>query len=237
MVGAVRFELTTSCTRSKRASQTTLRPDKLVLKDAMPDAKCNLKFHPTGVGQVVPWFYFGVAGKIFITRLVPHASVRIDAILGTGFAPQIIHQIMAKNTWLLIFVAVVLATAYVVFFTDWFRPHTVTIFHTCRNVRFRQGQENNQPAVIFGLTRPLKITEIKVVVLADYQANHNVLPLWHLVASSNAVPEKTFIYGQHIRGLKPEVPGTHAQPLTNDVTYRLLLTAGNLRGEHDFMLK
>jgi hypothetical protein len=26
MVGAVRFELTTSCTRSKRASQTTLRP-------------------------------------------------------------------------------------------------------------------------------------------------------------------------------------------------------------------
>jgi hypothetical protein len=27
MVGAVRFELTTSCTRNKRASQTTLRPD------------------------------------------------------------------------------------------------------------------------------------------------------------------------------------------------------------------
>ena len=28
MVGAVRFELTTSCTRNKRASQATLRPDK-----------------------------------------------------------------------------------------------------------------------------------------------------------------------------------------------------------------
>ena len=28
MVGAVRFELTTSCTPSKRASQTTLRPDR-----------------------------------------------------------------------------------------------------------------------------------------------------------------------------------------------------------------
>ena len=27
MVGAVRFELTTSCTRNKRASQATLRPD------------------------------------------------------------------------------------------------------------------------------------------------------------------------------------------------------------------
>ncbi|MDB6124250.1 MAG: hypothetical protein JWQ71_3243 [Pedosphaera sp.] len=27
MVGAVRFELTTSCTRNKRASQPTLRPE------------------------------------------------------------------------------------------------------------------------------------------------------------------------------------------------------------------
>ena len=27
MVGTVRFELTTSCTRNKRASQATLRPD------------------------------------------------------------------------------------------------------------------------------------------------------------------------------------------------------------------
>ena len=27
MVGAVRFELTTSCTRNKRASQATLRPE------------------------------------------------------------------------------------------------------------------------------------------------------------------------------------------------------------------
>jgi rfaE bifunctional protein nucleotidyltransferase chain/domain len=30
MVGAVRFELTTSCTRNKRASQATLRPDWIV---------------------------------------------------------------------------------------------------------------------------------------------------------------------------------------------------------------
>lgn len=34
MVGAVRFELTTSCTRNKRASQTTLRPDNW--SDMMP---------------------------------------------------------------------------------------------------------------------------------------------------------------------------------------------------------
>ena len=33
MVGAVRFELTTSCTPSKRASQATLRPEPLNLLD------------------------------------------------------------------------------------------------------------------------------------------------------------------------------------------------------------
>ncbi len=32
MVGAVRFELTTSCTRNKRASQATLRPEPEKLK-------------------------------------------------------------------------------------------------------------------------------------------------------------------------------------------------------------
>ena len=34
MVGAVRFELTTSCTRNKRASQATLRPDLRARQDA-----------------------------------------------------------------------------------------------------------------------------------------------------------------------------------------------------------
>ena len=144
---------------------------------------------------------------------------------------------MAKNNWKLFAVAAVLAVTYIVFFTGWFRPQTVAIFHTCRNGRPRFAQGTGGTMVIFGLARPLKITELKVVVLADYQTNHNVLPLWHLVASSNAVPEKTFVYGQFIRGLKPEVPGTHAKPLTNDVIYRLFVTAGKIRGEHDFALK
>ena len=34
MVGAVRFELTTSCTRNKRASQATLRPDSIFTKQS-----------------------------------------------------------------------------------------------------------------------------------------------------------------------------------------------------------
>ena len=41
MVGAVRFELTTSCTRNKRASQATLRPDAWQQKVPSAEDYCN----------------------------------------------------------------------------------------------------------------------------------------------------------------------------------------------------
>ena len=49
VVGAVRFELTTSWTRTKRASQTTLRPD--TEPQIMPagNLKCNAE--KTGAGE------------------------------------------------------------------------------------------------------------------------------------------------------------------------------------------
>ena len=43
VVGAVRFELTTSCTRNKRASQATLRPD-AAKKLPVVEADCNDDF-------------------------------------------------------------------------------------------------------------------------------------------------------------------------------------------------
>ena len=42
MVGAVRFELTTSCTRNKRASQATLRPEPELLVCGAPGEKANM---------------------------------------------------------------------------------------------------------------------------------------------------------------------------------------------------
>ena len=144
---------------------------------------------------------------------------------------------MTKKNWLLILIAVGLAVAYGVFFTDWFQPQTVKIFHTTRSLPGRQTQRAGLPNLMFGLNRQCKLTEIKVVPLAAYQTNQNTLPLWHLVSDSNSVPLKTFAYGQLIRGLKPAIPGIRAQPLTNNVTYRLLVTAGKIKGEHDFELK
>ena len=46
-----------------------------------------------------------------------------------------------------------------------------------------------------------------------------------------------FFYGQRIPGLKPEVAGAHAQPLQTNVTYRLFVTAGSAKGQHDFEIK
>jgi hypothetical protein len=75
---------------------------------------------------------------------------------------------------------------------------------------------------------------VKVVPLVAWQNDHNVLPLWHLVSDSNSIPIKTFSYGQNIRGMKPAVPGTHADPLEPNVLYHLILAAGKTKGEHDF---
>jgi hypothetical protein len=144
---------------------------------------------------------------------------------------------MTKKSWLLILLAVGLAVAYGVFFTDWLQPKSVKIFHTNRNLPMRQGKRGGLPNLMFGLNRQFKLTDIRVVPLAAYQTNKNTLPLWHLVSDSNSVPVKSFFYGQLIRGLKPAVPGIRAQPLTNDVTYRLIVTAGSFMGEHDFELK
>ena len=147
---------------------------------------------------------------------------------------------MTKKNLLLILFAIALAAVYAVWFTDWFRPGTVQIFHTSRNLRpnFRRGPGGGaMPPLIFGVNRQLKFTELKVVPLAGFQTNQNVLPLWHLVSDSNSVPVKTFFYGQMIRGMKPAIKGTHPASIETNTTYRLIITAGKIKGQHDFELK
>ena len=144
-----------------------------------------------------------------------------------------------KNLFLLLFVAV-LATIYAVYFTDWFAPKTFKIFHTSRNLRpLRPGFQRTGalPSLNFGVSRQLKLTEIKVVPLAAWTTNSHVLPLWHLVTESNSVPVKTFFYGQFIPGLHPAIKGTHSEMPETYVVYRIFVTAGKFKAEHDFELK
>lgn len=145
-----------------------------------------------------------------------------------------------KRNWLLTLIALILVIVYAVFFTDWWQPKTIEIFHTSRMLPARKHRKNTpdaQPVLIFGINRALRPTDIKVVPLEAYKTNQNTLPLWHLVADSNSVPIKAFTYGLPIRGLKPAVAGIRADPLTNGVTYRIIVEADNFKGEHDFELK
>jgi hypothetical protein len=144
---------------------------------------------------------------------------------------------MNKKNFILIAVALALAGVYVVYFTDWFKPKTIHISHTVRPGRSgnRPG-EAAAPLLAFGLGGDYELTEIKVVPLAALQANPLAQPIWHLVSDSKSVPIKFFIYGQGIQGMKPEVPGVRPQPLQPNITYRLLVQAGSLKGQHDFQV-
>ena len=148
-----------------------------------------------------------------------------------------LQKFMTKKNWLLLATFAALAVVYVVCFTDWFKPKTVQIFHTIRTAHFRRAKAGAGPSLIFGINQKLKLTEIKVVPAAEFKTNENTLPLWHIVSDSNSVPVSSFAYGKPIRGMRPAVKGASPQPLETNITYLLIVTAGNIRGEHDFELK
>ncbi len=144
---------------------------------------------------------------------------------------------MTKKNWLLIAAAIALMAVYVVYFTDLFRPKTIRIFYTTRNLMGQRGpQASALPNLTFGLNTAFKLTEVRVVPLAEWQTNQQVLPVWHLVSDSNSVPVKMFHYGWRIPGMKPAVSGKRADPLESNVVYRIFVAAGKLKGQHDFEL-
>jgi hypothetical protein len=145
---------------------------------------------------------------------------------------------MTRKNWILITVTLILAGVYAFYFTDWFKPKIIQISHTSRVIRrrFRFNEKNDAATlpVTFGFDHRYKLTEIKVVPLATWQTNKNALPIWHLISDSNSVPVENFIYGQNIRGMRPEVVGAHATPLQPTITYHLFVKAGSATGQHDF---
>jgi hypothetical protein len=141
---------------------------------------------------------------------------------------------MTKKNWLLIAIAIILATLYLVYFTDLFKPKKIIISHTALRAMTQPGAA--LPLLLFNLNGSFRLTELKMVPLAEWQANPHVLPVWHLVSDSNSVPVKIIRYGAGIRGMKPAVEGKRADPLDPDIVYRLFVTAGSIKGQHDFKL-
>lgn len=148
---------------------------------------------------------------------------------------------MTKKQLLTLAIAVVALAAYAYYFTDWFASDRIQIVHTLRaptpvrNSRRPRPPENpTVNTVSFGLNGKYQLTEVKVVPVADLVTNKYAPPIWHLVSESNSVPTKGFVYGMNIKGMHPKVRGMSPDPLLPNVTYRLFLSAGDIKGEYDF---
>jgi hypothetical protein len=144
---------------------------------------------------------------------------------------------MTKKNLVLLLFTLGLAVVYAIWFTDWFHPVALRISHTHRDLHPHLQHGNALPSLKFGVNGEFRLTEIKVVPLAGYEANHNILPLWHLVSDSNSVPVKTFFYGEYIRGMRPNLKGAGPEALQTNVTYRMFVRAGKAAGQHDFDLQ
>ena len=139
-----------------------------------------------------------------------------------------------KKNLILISGVLVLALVYVIFFTDWFKPKIIQISHT---VRPGMGRDDAAPpALAFGLDNEYELTEIKVVRITGLQNDKDPLPLWHLV-SDGSDPINHFRYGENIPGMDPAVDGAKPSALEPGVTYRLFITAGKAKGQHDFQAR
>lgn len=154
-------------------------------------------------------------------------------------ANRVGHFDMAKKQWYLLAVLIVLAAVYVCAFTNWGRRPAIQISHAAFSRPMRvlrpavRAGNVNRPIVRFDLDRSYRLTEVKVVRLADWQTNKSTLPIWHLISDSNSVPTRRFFYGVPIRGMNP-IMHVRPEPLETNVIYRLFLTAGAAQGRHDF---
>lgn len=146
---------------------------------------------------------------------------------------------MTQKSWILVAGLAGLVVVYAGFFTRAFRPNVIQIHHTTRprGAIMRTGRAAGVPPLTFGLDGRYRLTEIKAVPLAGWQTNAGILPVWHLVSDSNSVPVSTFVYGQRIGGMQPAVAGARPQPLVSNVVYRLFVTAGKIKGQHDFEIR
>ena len=127
-------------------------------------------------------------------------------------------------------------------FRDWFGSKEIQIHHRVgmRQVPARRGSADNPVfdapvnPVSFGLDRRYRLTSIRVVPISALETNPLARAIWELTTESNSVPVESFFYGLPIRGMQPKIKGVQAEALDPGVQYRLFITAGRRRGEHDF---
>jgi hypothetical protein len=148
---------------------------------------------------------------------------------------------MTTKQWTLITLAVVLGGLSLYLNKDWFAGDNIQI--QCRSRPARMGffrgskraADTATDPVFFAFDRKLKLTSLKVIPVSEIETNKYPHPIWHVVSDSNSVPTADWSYAMPIRGMHPAVKGATPDPLEPGVKYRLVITAGKLKAEHDFV--
>ncbi len=146
---------------------------------------------------------------------------------------------MTSKQWTLIAVAAVLGGLSLYLNRDWFAKDDIQIFHRSNPrpgmQRRGAGEDAQALPVVFGLSRRLKLTLLKVVAVSELETNKLPHPSWYLVSDSNSVPVNEFLYGQPLKGMRPAIKGTSPDALQPGAAYRLFVQAGSLKAQHDFI--
>jgi hypothetical protein len=148
---------------------------------------------------------------------------------------------MTSKQWTLIALAIVLGGISLYLNRDWFAGESIQIHHRSRPARAGFFRRNRPPAsaptdpVFFAFDRKLKLTSLKVIPVSEIETNKYPHPIWELVSDSNSIPVAEWSYGMPIRGMRPSVKGATPDPLEPGVKYRLLIQAGKLKAQEDFV--
>jgi hypothetical protein len=142
---------------------------------------------------------------------------------------------MTKRSIFSIFLLLGVIGAYC-YWNDFFRKPTIQITPSIRPGLKSRLNPDAYP-VAFMLDGKYQLTMLKVITVADAKTNKYPRPIWHMISDSSSQPTKIINYGERIRGMKPSVPKGRPEPLQPNIPYRLMIEAGERKGQVDFLTK
>jgi hypothetical protein len=147
-----------------------------------------------------------------------------------------------KNVILTTTLILTIAALYLYEYRDAIIGRPIQISHTFRlrmaMARRRPGSVSaNFPLIpTFTLGDEYRLTTVKLIRLDELKAKGYARPLWELVSDTKSYPTHVFLYGRGIPGMHPKSEDVEPEPLVTNVAYRLLITSGRLKGQHDFTI-
>ncbi|MFO1478236.1 MAG: hypothetical protein U1F98_16500 [Verrucomicrobiota bacterium] len=142
----------------------------------------------------------------------------------------------ARNT-ALILIVLALAGLSVYLNLDRFRRDSIQIGHRFEHPRgalARRFGPTNTNVLIFILNAAVPLKSVRVIADRPGEKTSDAHTLWELLSDSNSVPVKDVVYGRMIPGMRAGATGKTAEPLEPGVKYKLLLTSGSRKAEHEF---